>query len=100
MKEPNMKLLSLPGGGLLLFAIGLLMPEQITARYVFLALAVTLTLAFYVITLTHVIKTFLKGNNKRLFWLVAIICMPVIGNVIYIIFLGTANKAQEPHGIF
>ena len=62
--------------------------------------SVLTTLVFYFITLADVIKAFSRGYSKRLFWLVAIICLPVIGNIIYIIFLETANKKQEPHGVW
>ena len=97
----GLKLLLLPFGGLLLFATGLIIPSTYTIRYIFLIAAVITTLIFYYITLKHLIKDFPLDSTKKIFWLVAIICSPVIGNVIYVIFLGTSARTQRPqHGIW
>ena len=97
----GLKLLILPAIGFVLFVTGLLISDDLKmTRDAFIVAAVLITLVFYFITLAHVIKTFMRGYSKRLFWLVAIVCMPVIGNIIYVIFLETANKKQEPHGVF
>jgi len=56
-------------------------------------------LLFYFITLFRVIKS-AGDSSKKIFWLIAIICVPVLGNIIYIIFLETANRKQEPQPIW
>jgi hypothetical protein len=97
----GLRLLLLPAFGFALFVTGLLIAgDHKVTRDALVILSVLITLVFYFITMAHVIKTYSSGDSKKLFWLVAIICLPVIGNIIYIIFLETANKQQEPHGVW
>ncbi len=97
----GLKLLLLPLLGVMLLATGLVIPAYMTIRYILLISSVIVTLIFYFITLRHLIKDFPLDSSKKIFWTVAIICLPVIGNVIYVIFLETSARKQRPqHGIW
>ena len=96
--KKKLKLLILPFSGFLLFIIGTLSSLDSTpAGYALIALGIILTLTFYFITLLDAIKAYLNSPTSKIFWLVAIICVPVICNVIYVIFDQTANRRQEIH---
>ena len=97
----GLRLLLLPAIGFALFVTGVLISDsQKIVRGTFVICSVLITLVFYFITLSHVIRGVVRGESKKLFWLVAIICVPVVGNIIYIIFLETANRRQQPQGVW
>ncbi len=96
-----MRLLLLPAIGFLLFIVGTMVPLYLAEfRFALLACGVTMTLVFYFITLTDTIKAFLQDPAVNTFWLVTIICVPVIGNVIYVIITEMGNRWQQPHGVW
>ena len=97
----NLKLLLLLCGGCILFVSGLFVPVHYTTiRYSLMIAGTLLVLLFYFITLFQVIKTSSLNSSKRIFWLVAIICVPVIGNIIYVVFREMMTQRQKPSGIW
>lgn len=97
----NIRLLVLVFTGCILFFIGLMMPDYNTfLSYLFMITGAFMVLLFYFITLLHVIKTFSHDSSKKIFWLIALVCVPVLGNIIYVIFRETANRRQTPHGVW
>jgi hypothetical protein len=44
----------------------------------------------------NVIKTPSLSGGKRIFWIVAIVCLPMIGNVIYLILQDAFTRKQIP----
>lgn len=81
--------------GTIIFVVSLLIPvKYVVARYIIMIAGAIIVLAFYFITLLSVIKTTKIPSQRKIFWLVAIICVPVLGNAIYVIFSGMANRRQ------
>jgi hypothetical protein len=100
VSQPEMKifpLLILIIVAAILFSIGLYIPGRPTiSHYIFLIAGAILGFIFYLITFIHVIKTPTLNSAKRMFWIVAIICVPVIGNVIYLLLQSAFTKKQIP----
>ena len=92
----RLRLLILPFLGLLFFIAGESLAHYGTLYYIFFGISALLNAVFYIITLSYVIITF-SYNEKKMFWLVAIVCLPMIGNIIYVIFMETANRRQKLH---
>jgi hypothetical protein len=97
----NLKLLLLLCGGCILFVSGLFVPlHYTTIRYGLMIAGTMLVLLFYFITFFRVIKTSSLSSQRRIFWLVAIICLPVIGNIVYVVFSEMITQRQKPGGIW
>ncbi len=97
----NLKLLLLPVLGFLLFFGGLLLPlSYLTLRLILMIGGALVTLVFYFISFSYAMKSFPYDYSKRIFWLIAIICVPVIGNIIYILFMEMANRRQKPRSVW
>ena len=63
-------------------------------KYFLLALAALVLLVFYFLTIRQVIR---KGNfnaSEKIFWTIVILCVPLIGNVVYLVINGLANGPQ------
>jgi len=97
----KLQLLFLPAIGFALFLMGWLLPQHHPViRYALMIPGVLFTLSFYFITLSDVIRKFSAKSTVHVFWLVAILCAPVIGNIIYVIFREMADHTQQPHGMW
>ena len=97
----NIRLLVLAAAGFSVFIAGLVTSSAHWILHLSLLIAgATIILFFYFSTLVPVFKMARDDVPKKIFWLIAIICMPVIGNIIYLIFQETANRKQKPHGVF
>jgi hypothetical protein len=57
---------------------------------------VILGFIFYLITFIHAIKTPTLNSGKRMFWIVAIVCVPMIGNLVYLLLQSAFTKRQIP----
>jgi hypothetical protein len=87
--------------GSILFAVGLLIPPaHPIIRDVFITSGVLSVLFFYIMTLWDVIHSSTLSEYIRIFWLVVVVCVPVIGNLAYVIIHYTVIKKQVPHGIW
>jgi phospholipase D-like protein len=51
---------------------------------------------FYVLTFMQVLKTPSLSPGRRIFWIVAIVCVPMIGNLIYLIMHDADVRKQVP----
>jgi hypothetical protein len=93
----NLSLLILLVISFLLFMIGISIPGIRTPLHIiFVVAGVTLGFIFYILTLRQVIKTPSLNSGKRIFWIVAIVCLPMIGNLIYIILQDAFTRKQVP----
>jgi len=81
----------------ILFMIGIFIPGPGRPLHIiFVVAGVILGFIFYLLTFRDVLTTrFLRGG-KRIFWIVAIVCVPMIGNLIYIILQSAFTKKQVP----
>jgi hypothetical protein len=81
----------------LLFLIGISIPGTGTPLHVIFVVAGTaLGFIFYVLTFMQVLKTPSLSSGRRIFWIVAIVCLPMIGNLIYVIMHDADVRKQVP----
>ena len=90
----NLSLLILLFVSFILFLIGVSIPGRGTALHIFVVVtAVMLGAVFYVLSLRQALN--LK-TERRIFWIVAIVCLPMIGNLIFIIVHDALTRKQIP----
>jgi len=63
---------------------------------IFVVAGVTLGFIFYLLTFLQVIRTRSLNSGRRIFWIIAIVCVPMIGNLIYIILHDADTRKQIP----
>ena len=81
----------------ILFAIGISIPGRESLLHIIFVVAGTaLGFIFYMLTLMQVIRTASLSPGRRIFWIVAIVCVPMIGNLIYIIIHDADTRKQIP----
>jgi hypothetical protein len=96
----NLSMLVLLIISFLLFMIGISIPGRTRPLHiVFVVAGVTLGFIFYVLTFRQVLKTSSLTSGRRIFWIVAIVCVPMIGNLIYIILQDAFTRKQIPKGV-
>ncbi|TMI96383.1 MAG: hypothetical protein E6H06_04275 [Bacteroidetes bacterium] len=93
----NLSLLILLVISFVLFLIGISIPGRgRPIHIIFVTVAVTLGFIFYLLTFLQVIKTPTLSSGRRIFWIVAIVCVPMIGNLVYIIIHDADIRKQVP----
>jgi hypothetical protein len=93
----NLSLLILLAFSAIFFFVGISIPGQRSFLHVsFVITGVALGFIFYLITFRHVLKTPTLDSGKRIFWIVAIVCVPMIGNLIYVLLQYAFTKKQIP----
>jgi hypothetical protein len=94
MKSGTLILLAIAGS--LLGSISFFIrPEQHAfLKYLLLACAALVLLLFYFLTVRQVIKKQSLNPSEKIFWTIVIICVPLIGNVIYLIISSAVNGPQ------
>ena len=81
----------------ILFLVGISIPGRNRPIHIIpVVAAVLLGLIFYVQIFREVIKTPELGSDERIFWIVAIVCLPVIGNMLYVLIHRSAASKQIP----
>jgi len=90
----NLSLLILLFVSFILFLVGISIPGRGAALHIiFVTTGIVLGFVFYVLSFRQVLN--LK-SERRIFWIVAIVCVPMIGNLIYIIVHDTLTRRQIP----
>ena len=90
----NLSLLILLVISFILFLIGISIPGRGTALHVIVVVtSIVLGFVFYAVSFKQVLS--LK-SERRIFWIVAIVCVPMIGNLIYIIVHDALTRKQIP----
>ena len=93
----NLPLLILLVISFILFLVGISIPGRGTALHIlFVVTGVVLGLTFYVLSFHQVLTTESLKGERRIFWIVAIVCLPMIGNLIYIIVNDALTRTQLP----
>ncbi len=93
----NFRLLILLIISFVLFIIGITIPGIGSPLHIiFVATGITLGFIFYLLTFIQALKTPSLSNGRRIFWIIAIVCVPMIGNLIYIIVEDALTRKQIP----
>jgi len=93
----NLSLLILLPISFVLFLIGVSIPGRGTPLHIiFVVAGTTLGFIFHVLTFRQVIKTPSLSPGRRTFWIVACVCLPMIGTLIYIIMHDADVRKQVP----
>jgi hypothetical protein len=93
----NFSLLILLIISFILFLIGISIPGRETPLHIiFVVAGVLLGFIFYLLTFRQVLRTSSLSSGRRIFWIVAIVCLPMIGNFIYIIIHDADTRKQIP----
>ena len=94
----NLSLLILLFVSFILFLVGISIPGRGAALHIiFVTTGVILGFVFYVLSFRQVLN--LK-SERRIFWIVAIVCVPMIGNLIYIIVMMPLQEGKFPKQMF
>ena len=93
----NFSLLILLIISFILFMVGISIPGRGRPIHVVFVVAGIITgFIFYLLTFRQVLKTPSLNSGRRIFWIVAIVCLPMIGNFIYIIIHDADTRKQIP----
>src|SRR5258708_39711372 len=83
--------------GTLLFAIGLFVPASFNVMRLGLLLGgAGVVFIFYLLTLIDLLKSKSIRPSRKILWLILIVCVPVLGNLLYIIMLDSMTQRQTP----
>lgn len=94
----NRKLLLMAGIGFAMVIAGLCIPGKDEALHFILLIAgAFILLGFYFLTFLPVIQMVKQNIPDKISWFIFIICLPIVGNVVYLIFQETANRKQKQH---
>lgn len=93
----NISLLLLMVLGVALFVAGAIphYPRPVTGDILMTAGAL-LIFAFYLATLAQVIRSKTMSNKRRIVWIILILCAPIAGNLIYVLF-HDAQISRQTH---
>ena len=90
----NFSLLILLFVSFILFLVGISIPGRgTTLHIIFVVTGVLLGFVFYSLSFKQVVSL---RSERRIFWIVAIVCLPMIGNLIYIIVHDALTRKQIP----
>jgi hypothetical protein len=93
----NLRLFLLLAISFVLFIVGTTIPGTGSPLHVsFIVAGTILGFIFYLLTFIKVLKTPSLGSGRRILWIVVIVCVPMIGNVIYLVFNEALTSKQIP----
>ena len=93
----NISLLLLLLLGVFLFLAGAVPHYQRPATGTILMIAGgVLVFSFYLATLLQVIRSKSISNKRRIVWIILILCAPMAGNLIYVLFHDAQLSRQRP----
>jgi NADH:ubiquinone oxidoreductase subunit 6 (subunit J) len=93
----NLPLLILLIVSFILFLVGVSIPGRGTALHIIVVVtAVALGFVFYILTFHQVLTSPSLKGQRRIFWIVTLVCLPMIGNLIYIIVHDALTRKQIP----
>jgi len=80
-----------------LFLVGISIPGADSPLHIiFVVVAVVLGFIFYLRIFLEVIRSHELSQGERTLWTVAIVCLPVIGNLLYVLIHNSAASSQTP----
>ncbi len=91
MKNNHLFLLAFIGS--IIAAIGFFIRPELhpVLKFTILALAGVILIAFYLLTFNQMLHKKSIDSSKRIFWTIAIVCLPFIGNILYLILNDMSN---------
>lgn len=93
----NISLILIVLGGIVLFMAGALPHYNYpVVRYILMTAGGVAVFAFYLISLLQVLRTRSIRNSRRIIWVILIICVPIAGNLIYILFHDAQVSSRVP----
>lgn len=83
--------------GSIVFAAGLFTPvNQSFIKYFLLAAGTVIVSIFYIKTIALLLRSETLGRQRKMFWLIVIVCVPVMGNIAFVIIQSTLSTRQVP----
>lgn len=80
-----------------LFMIGVFIPgTDRPLHLIFIVGGTVLGFIFYLLTFIQVIRTPSLRSQRRIFWIIIIVCVPMVGNLIYLIIHDALTRKQVP----
>jgi hypothetical protein len=94
--KKNGRLLLLAMAGALIGGISFFIRPELhpVVKYLMLAFAALVLLVFYFLTIRQVIKKDNFNASEKICWTIVILCVPLIGNVIYLVISSAVNGPQ------
>src|SRR5690349_13119927 len=93
----NFSKLILLGVAFVLFLIGISIPGIDSPLHIILVVAsVAIGFSFYLVVFLEVVRSPELTRGERILWIVAIICLPVIGNMLYVLIHYSTASTQVP----
>ena len=93
----NISLILIVLAGIALFMAGAIPHYNYPViRDILMAAGCVLVFAFYLISLLQVIRSRSIANSRRIIWVILIICVPIAGNLIYILFHDAQVSSRVP----
>jgi NADH:ubiquinone oxidoreductase subunit 6 (subunit J) len=91
----NLRLIILLIVACLFFGIGISIPGTGKPLHiVFVVAGIVVGFIFYVLSFSQVIKKL--SGERRILWIILVVCVPMIGNLLYIIIQDTLTRKQIP----
>src|SRR4051794_21169075 len=93
----NISLILIVLAGVVLFMAGAVPHyNHPVVGYILMGVGAFLVFAFYLISLLQVIRSQTLRTSRRIVWTILIICAPVVGNLIYILFHDAQVSSRVP----
>jgi multisubunit Na+/H+ antiporter MnhB subunit len=90
----NLSLVILLFVSFILFLVGISIPGRGTTLHIIFVIAgVALGFVFYALSFRQALQL---SGERRIFWIVAIVCLPMIGNLIFLIVHDALTRRQIP----
>jgi len=90
----NLSFITLLFVSFILFLVGISIPGRGTALHIIVvATAVLVGFVFYALSFRKALQL---NGERRIFWIVAIVCLPMIGNLIFLIVHDALTTRQIP----
>jgi len=70
--------------------------EHAFEKYSVLIGAALILIVFHFLTMRHLLKNENRDQQMRIFWIIVIICLPLIGDVLYLIINEAIKRQQQP----
>lgn len=94
MKNRPLLLLAIAGSFVGSISFFIRPEEHAILKYLLLSLAALVLLIFHFATLRQLVKKEKLNQSGKIFWTIVIICVPLIGNIIYLIINDAINSPQ------
>ncbi|HMG66760.1 MAG TPA: PLDc N-terminal domain-containing protein [Chitinophagaceae bacterium] len=95
MKRYSLLILLAASFVLFLTGISIVGPQR-PIHIIFVIAGIVLGFIFYLVTLLSVIRSSSMNSGQKTLWIIAIVCLPMIGNMLYVIIYNSVASKQIP----